>query len=360
LETTATHQLDASKADAFAQKMLGIFNDASLALMISIGHRTELFDTMATLPPSTVEEIARAARLNERYVREWLGTLVTGRIVDYDPERATYALPAEHATLLTRAASPNNLAVTAQFIPILAAVEDEIVECFRNGGGVPYASYPRFHEVMAEESAQTVVSGLFEHILPLVPEIVERLEAGIDVLDVGCGSGRAIIAMAERFPKSRFSGYDFSQEGAGRAKAEAERRGVHNANFEVYDVAELSSPARFDLITAFDAIHDQAKPARVLDGIGQALRDGGVVLMQDIAGSSHVHHNMEHPIGPFVYAISCLHCMTVSLAAGGAGLGAMWGRETALAMLADAGFANVDVQTLPHDFMNLYYVARKT
>jgi SAM-dependent methyltransferase len=359
LETTATQQLDASKADAFVQKILGVFNDAALTLMISLGHRAGLFDTMATLPPSTSEEIARAAHLDERYVREWLGTLVTGGVVDYDPERATYALPAEHAALLTRAASPNNLAVTAQFIPVLARVEDEILDCFRNGGGVPYSSFPRFHEVMAEESAQTVVAGLFEHILPLVPEIVDRLEAGIDVLDVGCGSGRAIIALAERFPKSRFFGYDFSEEGAGRARAEAERRGVRNAQFEVYDVAELSGPARFDLITAFDAIHDQAKPARVLDGIGQALRDDGVFLMQDIAGSSHVHQNLDHPLGAYMYTVSCLHCMTVSLANGGAGLGAMWGRETALAMLADAGFANVDVNTLPHDFINLYYVARK-
>ena len=204
MNTTATQQLDASKADAFAQKMIGVFNDASLALMVSIGHRTHLFDTMATLPPSTSEQIARAARLDERYVREWLGTLVTGRVVDYDPERATYVLPPEHASQLTRAASPNNLAVTAQFIPVMAQVEDEIVECFRNGGGVPYSSYPRFHEVMAEESAQTVVAGLFEHILPLAPGIAERLGAGIDVLDVGCGSGRAIIAMGERFPRSRF------------------------------------------------------------------------------------------------------------------------------------------------------------
>ena len=360
METTATQQLDASKADAFVQRILGVYNDAALTLMISIGHRAGLFDTMSTLQPSTSEEIASAARLNERYVREWLGTLVAGRIVDYDPERRTYALPAEHAALLTRAASPNNLAVTAQFIPVIAGVEDEILECFRNGGGVPYSSYPRFHEIMAEESGQTVVAGLFEHILPLVPEVVDRLEAGIDVLDVGCGSGRAIIAMAERFPKSRFFGYDFSEEGTARARAEAGRRGVLNANFEVFDAAELSGPARFDLITAFDAIHDQANPARVLEGIGLALRDGGVFLMQDIAGSSHVHQNLDHPLGAYMYTVSCLHCMTVSLANGGAGLGAMWGRETALAMLADAGFANVDVNTLPHDFINLYYVARKS
>lgn len=352
--------IDQTQADAFAAKMLGVINGGALAFMVSLGHRTELFDVMAGLEPSTSAQIAEAARLNERYVREWLGAMTTGGIITYDPARETYTLPPEHAVFLTRAASPNNMAVTTQFFSVLGVVEDRIVECFRRGGGVPYSAYPRFHEVMAEESAQTVLGALVDAILPLVPESIERLRAGADVLDVGCGSGRALIRMAETFPRSRFTGYDFSEEGIARARREAEAKGLHNIRFEMQDAASLDEREQYDLITAFDAIHDQAQPARVLKGIAAALRRGGAFLMQDIAGSSHVQHNMEHPIAPFGYTISCMHCMTVSLAQGGDGLGAMWGEEKAQEMLKAAGFNSIEMKRLPHDVMNVYYVARKT
>ena len=354
-----TQQFDQARAEAFAERMLGALNEGALTLMTSIGHRTGLFDAMAGLPPSTSEQIAAAAGLNERYVREWLGAMVVSGVVENDPEDGTYYLPQEHAAWLTRAASPDNIAVTAQWIPLLASVEDGIVESFEKGGGLPYSAYPRFHEVMAEESAQTVVAALTDHILPLVPGLIERLEEGIDVLDVGCGSGKALNLMARKFPNSRFSGYDISEEGIARARAEAREHGATNVRFEVKDVAALDEEASYDLITTFDVVHDQARPAAVLKGIAGALRPDGVYLMQDIAGSSHHHNNMDHPIGPLLYATSTMHCMTVSLAQGGEGLGAMWGEEKAKEMLGEAGFAKVEVEQLPHDFINYYYIATK-
>lgn len=351
--------IDQGKASAFAEKMLGVLNSAAVALMTSIGHRTGLFDTLSEMPPSTSEDIASRAGLHERYVREWLGAMVTGGIVEYDEKRGTYALPPEHAAYLTRAATPDNIAVTTQYVSLLGTVEDPIIQCFRNGGGVPYPAFKRFHAIMAEESAQTVIAGLRQHILPLAPGLEDRLHEGIDVLDIGCGSGRAMNYMAREFPKSRFAGYDFSEEGIGNATEEARRVGTRNVRFEVCDAASLGEESQYDLITAFDAIHDQADPAAVLRNIHRALRPGGTFLMQDIAGSSHVHNNVEHPIGPFIYTISCMHCMTVSLAAGGAGLGAMWGRELAEKMLHEAGFHKVRVEQLEHDFINYYYIAEK-
>jgi 2-polyprenyl-3-methyl-5-hydroxy-6-metoxy-1,4-benzoquinol methylase len=165
--------------------------------------------------------------------------------------------------------------------------------------------------------------------------------------------------MARKFPSSRFVGYDFSEEAISRARAEAAEHGASNVRFEVRDAAAMGEKERYDLITTFDAVHDQAKPAAVLKGIAEALRADGVYLMQDIAGSSRLHNNMDHPLGPFLYAISTMHCMTVSLAQGGEGLGTMWGEEKAREMLAEAGFAEVEVKQLPHDFQNSYYVARK-
>lgn len=361
-----TNEMDIERMEAFAERMAAFLNGGALALMISIGHRTRLFDTMAVLPPATSGQIAEAAGLAERYVREWLAAMVTGRIVRYtpdtlngDPHGGTYHLPPEHAALLTRAATPDNMAVYAQEIGVLGSVEDGIVEAFHNGGGLPYAAFHRFHEVMAEESGQSVVAALLDSILPLVPGLTAALQVGIDVMDVGCGIGRALNLMAATFPNSRFTGYDFSTEAIETARAEAAQQKLANVRFEVKDAAVLDERDRYDLICTFDAIHDQAQPDVVLSNIYRSLRRHGVYLMQDIAGSSYLHNNLDHPMAPFLYTISTMHCMTVSLAHGGAGLGTLWGEEQALRMLAEAGFTNVIVKQLPHDLLSNFYIGRK-
>lgn len=342
----------------FAERLVEILNGGGLALLLSLGHRTGLFDALAGREPSTSAEIAAAAGLDERYVREWLGGMVAGRIVLSELGSGRFVLPDEHAASLTRAASPDNLAVSSQFLPMLGSVEGRIAECFVNGGGVPYEEFPRFHEVMAEESRQTVVWALREHVLPLAPGLEQRLLDGIDVLDVGCGSGRALMHLAEHYPASRFTGYDGAQEAVDAARAEAASRGLGNLRFERRDAAALGEEAAYDLVTTFDVIHDQVDPAAALAGIRRALRPEGVYLMQDIDAHTDPAQNTEHPLGAFLYTISCMHCMTVSLAKGGAGLGAMWGVETAERMLAEAGFADFTLNRLDHDPMNVWIVAR--
>jgi ubiquinone/menaquinone biosynthesis C-methylase UbiE len=352
--------LDRLKADAFAGKLLEAFNQGALALMVSLGHRTGLFDTMNRLAtPATSEEIAGQAGLSERYVREWLGAMVVSRVVEYKPEQGTYRLPAEHAAYLTRAAGADNLAALAQYIPQLGYVEDKIVECFEKGGGVPYSEYPRFQQVMADDSGQSVLPVLIDGILPLVPELTERLEQGIDVLDVGCGSGKALILLARHFPKSRFTGYDILEEGLSSGRAEAESHGLKNVKFVKQDAAAIPDREAFDLITTFDAVHDQAKPMQVLRNIHRALRSDGVYFMQDIDLHTHVEGNLEHPLGTLLYTVSCMHCMTVSLAYGGAGLGATWGVELAQQMLREAGFRSTRIERLPHDIQNCYFINQK-
>jgi len=287
--------------------------------------------------------------------------MTTGRVVEYEPSTGKYRLPPEHAGWLTRAASPDNLAVTAQWIPTLATVEDDIVQCFEKGGGVPYERFDRFHEVMAEESNQTVLSVLFSHILPLVEGATEKLEAGISALDLGCGRGRALLMLAERFPSSSFQGYDLSAAAIAYAREQAGERGLENVRFEERDLSTFdvdAKPESFELVMTFDAVHDQARPLALLRGIRRSLTEDGVYLMQDIQGSSHVHENIDHPGGPLLYMISCMHCMTVSLAQGGDGLGAMWGEHKARELLAQAGFTSVDVHQLEHDPFNAYFVVR--
>ena len=355
-------KFDSAKAEAFAEKFLNVLNHGSLCVMASIGHRTGLFDAMSMLPPSTSDTIAKKAGLNERYVREWLGAMVTAGVVEVDPATKQYALPTEHAAFLTRESMADNMAVFAQYIAVMGCAEDKIVECFFKGGGVPYENYPRFHAVMAEDSGQSVLSSLESHILPLIPGLTGRLSGGVRVLDVGCGSGRIMSRLAELYPKSRFTGFDLSREAIETARREASKKGIRNIEFTVRDVSDLDStaePEAYDFITTFDAVHDQARPLDVLKGIYRALKADGWYLMQDIRGSSHVHNNLGHPIGTFLYAISTMHCMPVSLAQGGEGLGAMWGEEKTHEYLQRAGFRHVETNQLAHDIQNNWYVARK-
>lgn len=353
-----TEQINEAKAHAFAERFTDIVNGASLALVCSVGHRTGLFDAMASIPPCTSEELAKAAGLNERYVREWLATMTVGEIVEHDATSKRYSLPPEHAISVTTAAGPANLASMTQFVSMMGNVEEQIVESFKNGGGVHYSEFKTFHRMMAEVSGQIFDATLIDVTLPLVPGIVERMKSGIDVADLGCGSGRAINLMAEAFPNSRFVGYDFSEEAVGAARAEANERGLSNARFEVQDVSKLDAGDAFDFVTTFDSIHDQAHPRTVLKNIANALRADGTFLMVDIAGDSEVQNNVGHPLAPYLYAVSTMHCMTVSLALGGEGLGTMWGEQKALELLAEAGFRQVDVKSVEGDIFNSFYICR--
>lgn len=350
---------DEARAHAFLERSAATLNAGAVAVMMSIGHRTGLFDIMAALPPSTSARIAERASLAERYVREWLAVMVVGGVIEYDPRAATYALPAEHAASLTRGAPLGNMAVYAQHVALMGAVQDAILDRFETGEGLCYHDYPHFHALMAEDSDQTVVDPLFDAVLPLVPGLIERLEKGIDVLDAGCGRGRALLAMARRFPASRFVGYDLGADAIAVAAESARAADLDNVVFATRDLGEFDEHERYDLVTSFDAVHDQRDPADLLRRLHRSLRPGGVYLMQDIGGSAALEQNLDFPMAALLYAISCVHCTPVSLAQGGEGLGTMWGWETAEAMLGAAGFTDVQRNILPHDPMNVWFVAQR-
>ncbi|WP_322888061.1 class I SAM-dependent methyltransferase [Streptomyces solincola] len=299
--------------------------------------------------------VAERAGLDERYVREWLGGMVVGGIVEYEPEARAYALPAEHAACLTTAAGPDDLAALAPYIGLMGEVEQRVVACFRDGGGVPHAAYPRFQALQARETARVYDTTLVDTIVPLVPGLTGRLDAGLDALDVGTGQGRAPAVLGGAFPHSRFTGLDRSEDGIAEARREAGRRGLENVSYVVGDATAL--PGTYDLITAFDVIHDLARPAEALAAVAAALRPGGVFLMGDIAASSRLEENIGHPFGPLLFGFSLFYCMTTSLSAGGAGLGTVWGEQTACRMLAEAGFTGVTVRSVDGDPFNVYYTA---
>lgn len=155
---------------------------------------------------------------------------------------------------------------------------------------------------------------------------------------------------------------DLSAEATAYGRDKAAKEGLGNVELFAVDLSAFDTtaePEAFDFVTTFDAIHDQARPLNVLKGIHRTLRSDGVYLMQDISGTSHVHDDIEHPIGTFLYTISCMHCMTVSLAQGGEGLGAMWGEDKTREYLQKAGFRSITTHRLAHDIQNNWYVVTK-
>jgi SAM-dependent methyltransferase len=242
---------------------------------------------------------------------------------------------------------------------LITKVEEDVVTAFREGGGVAYSRYPRFLDQLASHSAAGFDANLLSVTLPLVEGLGQRLLEGIDVLDVGCGHGRAINLMAQAYPASRFLGVDVVAPSIDGARAEAASRGLRNARFEMRDAAALGERESFDFITTFDAIHDQVDPASVLRGIYAALRRGGTYLCVDIGSSGDLLTDMGHPLGPFLYTVSLMHYMTVSLANGGAGLGTMWGEPLARRMFREAGFDGVEVKRVAGDPTDIYYILRK-
>jgi 2-polyprenyl-3-methyl-5-hydroxy-6-metoxy-1,4-benzoquinol methylase len=341
----------------FAGKILNIYTGSVLTKLIDIGYQTGLFEASRS-GPATSKELSERAGLQERYVREWLGAMVTSDIYRYDVELERYSLPEEHAVLLTGETAQNQCP-SSRIINHFGKHLPKLIECFRVGGGVSYSEFrPEFTECMDDAWRRIFDDQLISGFMGSVEGIVEALETGIRVLDIGCGTGHATNVLARGFPNSTFIGYDIAEDAIDSAKAEAEEMGLTNSTFDVVDVSTMEVESKFDLITAFDAVHDQKEPEAVLRGVRDALAPTGTFLMIEFKFSSEVHENIGNPFAPLYYGISLMHCTTVSLASGGPGLGAVWGEQTARRMLAEAGFGYVAVVDTPRP-QNYLFVCRQ-
>jgi SAM-dependent methyltransferase len=357
---TATNTTDVPTEEQVGEaagRIMGIYTGGMLSYMIDLGHSTGLLSAAAQ-GWATSAELATRAGLTERYVREWLGAMVTGGLVEYDAEHATYLLPPVHAAVLTD--GPMNLAPMAQFGTHLAKHVHQVARAFREGGGVPYAEYrPEFTDVMDAASRTIYDNTLLDLCLPLVPGLTEQLRDGARVADVACGTGHALVLLAKAFPASTFVGFDFDQGAIARARAEAAGAELRNLTFEVRDAATLTVDEPFDVVFVFDAIHDQVYPSAVLARIHDALVPGGLFFLKEPHAADRLEDNCSNPMAPLIYSVSTLHCMTVSLAHDGAGIGTMFGEGLARQMLTDAGFTDISVCDAPGDPLNAVYTSRK-
>ncbi|MCB1127208.1 MAG: methyltransferase domain-containing protein [Verrucomicrobiae bacterium] len=340
----------------FAQKMLGIYTGGVLTQMIDIGYQTGLFEALKAGPATSAALSARAG-LHERYVREWLGAMTTSGFFQYDATTRQYSLPAEHAVLLT-GDTARNLSPLGRIINLLGEQVPTLVDRFADGEGIPYDAYrPGFTHSLDDLWRRVYDEQLIDGFLGRFPALTAAMEQGIRVLDIGCGTGHALNVLAEAFPQSMFLGYDLAADGIELACAEATQMGLKNVKFEVMDATHFPAASPYDLIMAFDTIHDLAAPDAVLSRIRRALAPGGAFLMVEFKFSSLLEENIGNPFAPMYYGFSLLHCTPVSLSSGGPGLGAVWGEQTARRLLTEAGFSEITVVDTPRP-QNYMFLSR--
>jgi len=359
------------KQKAFLTHMTNILNYGALNLAMALGYRTRLFDVLDEFEgPQTARFIAKKAELDDRYIEEWLGVMVSGGIVELSQNSSgddVFYLPKAHGDLITRRAGNSNLGVYTQEIPLLTiCAMEQVLKKFHTGEGVTYENYTKFQDFMTQLADAKHREVLVDTFLPAVADgqIIKKLKDGIRVCDIGCAEGIALMLMAEAFPRSEFIGIDISGEAIEKARRKVAAKKISNAAFFNFDAALLQNHSgfkeSFDYVTAFDAIHDQTRPLEALINVYGILKEGGWFSMVDIAASSHLAENKDHPMGPFLYTVSLLHCMPVGRVNGGRGLGMMWGRQRAVKMLQEAGFKEVQELDIPDDPFNLHFLCKKT
>ncbi len=348
-----------SEAGAFVGQLFSWINGAGAVLLIDVAHRAGLFEAAAD-GTGTSDELAERAGLSERHVRELLNGLTCAGIFTYSPADGRYTLPPSRRQCLS-GSGPQNFAAATGFLGLAGRYVERVTETVAHGGGIPYSAYrPEFTALMDAGMRRVYDALLVDGYIPAVDGLAERLRLGARVADVGCGTGHVDNLLAAAYPESTFVGFDLAADALDRARAEASALGAANVTFEQRDVRHLPVDPPFDVVFAFDSIHDQADPAGVLARAREALHPGGMFVMIDVHMSSRLEDNIGHPMGTWMYTTSLFHCMQVSLAEDGAALGTCWGWQTATRMLEEAGFRDVTVLTAPAgDPINAIFVGRR-
>jgi SAM-dependent methyltransferase len=346
--------LDYGKVKSFVTQAASDVGTALFGALSFIGDRLDLFKTMAAAGAVTIDELAERTRLNPRYLREWLNAMTAAGYVVHDVASGRYTLPPEHAAVLADEASPFFLGGFLEMIVPTVMQAPKLVKAFRNGKGVPQSAYPpETFEAIERSTAPWYRHKLTQEWIPVMPQVRAKLEAGGSALDIGCGSGRAAIAIAKAFPKARVVGYDNHSGWVARARANAKAEGVaKQVTFKIVDAKRLRGP-KFDFISTFDVVHDCADPVGLMKAIRRSLHPDGTYLMLEMNCSANVNENVNF-IGKFLYSVSTLYCMTQSLAQNGAGIGAAMGEPKARELAAAAGFTRFRRLPIEEPFSILY------
>ena len=344
---TPTATYNNARAGFFVDRMHSMLNESAAALLVSIGHRCGLFETMAELGWVSSERLATLSDLSESYVQEWLRAMHASAIIEYDGATDRYILPAEHCSALTGQTESANIAALMQQIPLLAAAEDEVSLAFRHGSGVHPRDFPRFQAVI-DDVARELTPANIDDILSFAPELTKKLTEGISVLDIGCGSGQLVVELARRFPRSTFTGIDISPEAIRRARKAQLRSNADNVTFEPGNALQAARLGSFELVLACSVIRDGENPAAMLTAIEEALVPGGWLLIQEARVPDPQMIAQNRVPAAFLLAQSCILGISHSLALGGDGMGSSLDNTRLRHMLQQAGFQDMQA-TGPQD-----------
>ena len=334
--------IDEAKIETFVHQIASDIGAAVSAALVNIGDRLGLYRAMADGQPVSAAELADRTGTQERYIREWLNNQAAGGYVTYDPEQDAYTLPPEHAFVLADETSPLALAGMFQSAAAVSEGRHRVADRFVNGGGIGWHEHTHdlFHGVERAFAANYRAS-LVAEWLPALDGVVEKLENGGRVADMGCGHGASTVLLAQAFPASQFVGYDYHPESIAIARERTAEAGVADrVRYEVASAQELGGAA-FDLVCFFDALHDMGDPVGAARAARGALADDGTCLIVEPYAEDRIEDNLN-PVGRLYYGFSTLVCTPGSLSQPGrAGLGTQAGEARLSEVLLEAGFGSV-------------------
>lgn len=353
-------EIDADRLREYAREVFGALSGAMTSAMIYLGDQLGLYRTLADAGAVTSDQLAERTGLSERWLREWLQQQGAAGILDYQGE-GRFELSPEGEALLADETHPSFGAGFFSSLPQQMGVLERLPESFRTGRGLPYDAFgPEGARGIERGLAPWFRALLVPAVLPRLDGVVEALDAGVAVADVGCGAGVALLEMARAYPRSRFHGYDISRHALARAERNRVEVGVQNASFHDAALEPLPEDARFAFVTTFDCLHDMTDPAAMIAAIRRAIRPDGTWLIADIKGRPTYEQNVaENPMAAMMYGTSVLSCMSSALSEeGGLGLGTLGFHEKrAREMVAAAGFGRFEPLDLRHP-VNAFYVVR--
>jgi SAM-dependent methyltransferase len=352
--------LDPDRLGAFALHVWSYKQGEVVSLMVHLGDRLGLYRALAGQGEMTAVELAARTGLQERWLLEWLRGQAAAGLVDTSGGERFELSPEGAAVLADETGSLWFAAGAFQGGVAPPEVVERLADAFRTGRGLTYDDLgPGAAHNVERMLAPWTRLALVPRILPALDGVCERLVSGVRVVDVGCGSGVALVALAAAFPNSRFDGFDPSHHAIERARANVTERGLHNVELHPLDASTLPHQPTYDLVLTLDCIHDMPRPKEAIVAIRRAITSDGTWIIKDIRASANWNDNLRNPMLALMYGTSVATCMSSALSEpGGAGLGTLgFHRQRAEQMCADAGFTRFQV----HDFddpANLYYEVR--
>src|SRR5882724_6594689 len=338
----STTNIDEGKLNAFIGQMLSDLGGASSIAMVRMGDALGLYKTIQAQGPMTSMELAKAAKVDERYLREWLSHQAASNYLSYNPATAKFAMPPEQAMVFANEESPVYMMGGFDLMAAMLDNQPKVQASFKSGTGVAWGDQAGcMFCAVARFFRPGYHNSLVSAWLPALQGVVKKLETGARVADVGCGHGWSTVLMAKAFPNSEFIGYDFHPESIEHAAAHARDHGVTaNTRFEVA-TAKGYSEKDFDLVTFFDCLHDMGDPAGAAAHVRQSLKqDGSRMIIEPMAGDK-LEDNLN-PVGRIYYAGSTMGCVPTSLSQEvGAALGAQAGEAKLREVITAGGFGTV-------------------